>query len=231
MQPHAGPALSLLRSSPMSNTGETRKSDTMHLFRCASALALLTMSFAVVANAQAMKSFPSDEEINLVLTQTERAMQQYKPLIDQEETQMGKSYTDAVAKDRKNVNALEIAVRAFRRNPQAFNGPLGFAFFVWLDDAGRNAVLCGSGAAAQAALQMMSRDTSKATSLIHLAQSCSDVGTLIYTVSENTNSLYRRYVEAEDQLAKQGVEVARKCTDILKKNGAPPVNQAHPTSR
>ena len=47
------------------------------------------------------KAFPTDDEINLVLTQTERAIQQYKPLIDQEEIQMGKSATDAVAMTEK----------------------------------------------------------------------------------------------------------------------------------
>jgi hypothetical protein len=89
----------------------------MVLFGCASALALLTISFAVVANAQTEKTFPTDDEIDLVLTQSERAIQQYKPLIDQQELQMGKSVTDAVANDRLVVNALEIAVKAFKGKP------------------------------------------------------------------------------------------------------------------
>jgi hypothetical protein len=194
----------------------------MVLFRCASALALLTTSFAVVVNAQTERPFPTAEEINLVLTQAERAIQQYKPLVDQEEVQMGKSATDAVAHDREVVKALEIAVKAFRGKPQGFNGPLGFTFFEWLDDADRNAVLCGSGASAQAALQMGAGNTDKAASLLHLAQSCADASTLIYTVSENAGALYHRYVEAEEQLAVHGAEVAEKCIDILTKNGTPP---------
>jgi hypothetical protein len=194
----------------------------MTLVRCASALVLLTISFAVVANAQTEKTFPTDDEINLVLTQTERAIQQYKPVIDQEEVQMGKSGTDAAARDRQVVNALEIAVKAFKGKPHGFNGPLGFSFFEWLNDADRNAVLCGSGASAQAALQMMAGNQDKAESLLHLAQSCIDVSTLIYTVSENAGSLYQRYVEAEEQLAVQAVKVMEKCADILKKNGVPP---------
>ena len=194
----------------------------MALFRCAPALVLLTISFAAVANAQTEKPFPSDDEINLVLTQTERAIQQYKPLIDQEEVQMGKSVTDAVAIDRKNVKALEIAVKAFKGKPQGFNGPLGFVFFEWLDDASRNALLCASWASAQGALQMMDGNTDKAASLLHLAQSCSDASALISTVSENAGSLYQRYVEAEEQTAAQAVTVMEKCMDILKKNGVPP---------
>lgn len=119
----------------------------MPIFRCASTLFVLTFSFAFAASAQTEKAFPTNDEINLVLAQTERAMQQYKPLIDQEEIQLSKSYTDAVAHDREVVNALETAVKAFKANPQGFNGPLGFPFFEWLDDADRNAVLCESGAA------------------------------------------------------------------------------------
>jgi|SRR5712692_5596902 len=193
----------------------------MSLFRCC-ALVLSTLGFAAVANAQADKPFPTDDEINLVLTQTERAIQQYKPLIDQEEIQMGKSAADAVAHDREVVKALELAVKAFKLKPQGFNGPLGFAFFEWLDDADRNAVLCGSGASTQATQQMMSGNTDKAALLLHLSQSCTDVSTLIYTVSENAGSLYQRYVEAEGQLAAEGAEVAQKCTDILKRSGITP---------
>jgi hypothetical protein len=67
-------------------------------------------------------------------------------------------------------------------------------------------------------LQVMAGDTTKANSMAHLAQSCSDVSTLIYTVSENADSLYQRYVEAEEQLATQGVETAQRCAAALKKS-------------
>ena len=194
----------------------------MGLLRCTSALVFLTIGFADAAYAQTEKTFPTDDEINLVLTQTDRAMQQYKPLIDQEEIQMGKSYTDAAANDRNVVNSLEIAVKAFKRKPQAFNGPLGFAFFEWLDDAGRNAVLCASGAGTQAMTEMMAGNMSKASSLIDLGRSCQDVSTLLYTVSENAGSLYLRYVESEQQFATHGAEVAGKCADILKNNCVAP---------
>ena len=96
----------------------------MGLLRCTSALVLLTIGFAGAAYSQTEKTFPTDDEINLVLTQTDRAMQQYKPLIDQEEIQMGKSCTDAAANDLMFVvNSLEMAVKSFKRKPQAFDGP------------------------------------------------------------------------------------------------------------
>ena len=194
----------------------------MPLYRFAYALVLLTISSAAAANAQPEKTLPTDDEINLVLTQTERALQQYKPLIDQEEVQIGKGAADAAAHDREVVNKLEMAVKAFKGKPQGFNGPLGFTFFEWLDEADRNAVLCGSGALAQLAVQMMAGNKDKAQALLHLAHSCSDVSTLIYTVSENAGSLYQRYIDAEVQLAVHGAEAAEKCPDILKKSGLPP---------
>lgn len=194
----------------------------MPLFRPACALVLFTVGFAHVANAQTEKHFPTNDEINLVLTQTERAIQQYKPLIDQEEIQIGKSATVAVASDRQVVNSLEVAVKAFKGKPQAFNGPLGFAFFEWLDDASRNALACGNGASTKGVLESLAGKKDRATELLHLSQSCIDVSTLIYTVSENVGSLYQRYVEAQEQLATQAAGVAQKCTDILKKNGITP---------
>jgi len=57
--------------------------------------------------------------------------------------------------------------------------------------------------------------------LLHLSQSCSDISTLIYTVSENAGALYERYSKAEEQLAVEGVETAEKCAETLKKSCAP----------
>ncbi len=195
----------------------------MVLSRCASTLVVLTVGLAVVASAQtADKTFPTVAEINLVLTQTERAIEQYKPLIDMEAVQVGKSGADTIAHDREVVSALEMAIKAFQSKPQGFNGPLGFAFFEWLDDADRNAALCAGGSSNEAMSAMMAGNKGKAGSLLHLVQSCADVSTLIYTVSENAGGLHQRYVEAEQELAERAAEVAQKCTDILKKNSAPP---------
>lgn len=70
--------------------------------------------------------------------------------------------------------------------------------------------------------KMMVGNNDNAKSLLHLAHSCADASTLIYTVSENGGSLYQRYVTAEQGLAAQAAEAAQHCTDVLKKNGVPP---------
>ena len=132
------------------------------------------------------------------------------------------SGADTIAHDRQVVSGLEMAIKAFRAKPQGFNRPLGFAFFEWLDDASRNAALCAGGPSNQAMAELLAGNKDKVESVLHLAHTCADASTLIYTVSENAGSLYQRYVTAEEDLAAQAAEVAQNCTDILKKNGAPP---------
>jgi hypothetical protein len=167
-------------------------------------------------------NFATDDEIRLVLTQADRAIQQYKPALDMEEKMYGKKGEDAVAKDREVVRGIETAIKAFGKNPQAFNGPLGFSFFEWLDDADRNALLCASSALTEASVNMLAGDQVKAEMEISLSQSCMAVSTLFYTVSENAGALYTRYVEGEQKVAQEGARVAQKCAEILKQKGVSP---------
>ena len=178
---------------------------------------LLLAAFVPTSHAQGKTTFPTDEEIRLLLTQTERAMQQYKPLIDQEELQLGKGGAEAVAKDRQVIQAVETGLRTLTKQPQGFNSPAGFAFFEWLDDATRNALLCSQTAMSQATMLMMDGHAHDALAFMHLSQSCMDASNLIYTVSENAGSLYDRYVKAEQDLAARSVNVLEKCNDALKK--------------
>jgi len=115
-----------------------------------------------------------------------------------------------------------MALKALKGQPEGFNGPAGFLLFQWLNDADRNALLCASGALSQSTMNMMAGDADKAKNLIHLSQTSLDASSLLYTVSENVGSLYQRYVEAEEQLEKQGFETAQRYMDILKKKGVTP---------
>src|SRR6266446_7541372 len=195
----------------------------MPLLRWCSILVCILSFCGVSSQAQNQdENFPTNEEIKLVLTQADRAIQQYKPLLDMEEKMLAKKGEDAVAKDREVVRGIETAIRSFGKNPQAFNGPLGFSFFEWLDDADRNALLCASGAATEATVNILTGDKGKAETEISLSQSCNAVATLFYTVSENAGALYTRYVQAEEKVAEQGASVAKKCMEILKQSSAAP---------
>ena len=168
----------------------------------------LIASLCVASHAQDREAgFPTDEEIKLVLTQADRAIQEYKPLLDEEEQMYGKKGEDAVARDREVVRGIEMAITGFGKNPQSFNGPLGFSFFEWLDDADRNALLCASGAATEATVNMLAGRKEKAEMEISLSQGCTAVATLFYTVSENAGALYTRYVQNAYKVAEQGAQV------------------------
>ncbi len=193
----------------------------MPLPRSGVILVLFLVGSTTVGRAQET-TFPANDEIQLVLTQADRAMQQYKPLIDQEELQFGNgnAEAEAVAKDRNVVKAIEMAVQVLKKNPQGFNSAGGFALFEWLDDASRNAMVCSSSAVMQATTTLMNGEISKATELIHLGQSCLDASNMIYTVSENAGALYERYAKASQKLAADGAKIAQQCTDTLKKMDA-----------
>jgi hypothetical protein len=197
----------------------------MPLLRCCLILLCVLGLFRVSSQAQDRDiNFPTDEEIKLVLTQADRATQQYKPLVDIEEKMYGKNGEAAVAKDRQVIGALETAIKAFGKNPQAFNGPLGFAFFEWLDDVGRNALLCASGASNEVASNILAGDKGKADLEISLSQNCANISTLFYTVSENAGALYLRYVQGEEKLTRKGAGAAQKCAEALKQKAPVPKN-------
>src|SRR5207237_7198263 len=95
----------------------------MPLFRCGFCLLALSCLSGVCMAQE--PHFPTADEINLLLTQTERAVGQYKPLLDQEKSLFGEKGIEAVAKDWEVVHGLETAIKGFRKNPQAFNSKLG----------------------------------------------------------------------------------------------------------
>jgi hypothetical protein len=80
-------------------------------------VSLLVTPFAGTAQSKNETNFPTDEEIRLVITQIDRAMQQFKPLLDQEEALLGGEGKEATAEDRQVVGALETASKTFKKNP------------------------------------------------------------------------------------------------------------------
>src|ERR1700730_10308185 len=170
---------------------------------------------------RAEPSFPNDDEIKLVVTQAERAVQQYKPMLDTEAKVLDEKGKDVVAKDRQVVLAIETGNKAFNHNPQAFNGPLGFAYFEWLHVGSRNAVLCAANASLEVSASIRAGEKDKAELEMQLSQNCMDVSTLLYTVSKNVGALYARYTESEENLANKGFRVATECAEALKKKATP----------
>jgi hypothetical protein len=191
----------------------------MPVLRPAVLVCLLAVSSFVSHGQDKNVTFPTNEEIRLVLTQTKRAVEEYKLLIGMEEKMLGKDRAEAVTKDREVVSSIELAVAGFGKNPQAFNSSLGFSFFEWIDDASRNALLCSSNAMGNSVTSVLAGTKDKATADMQLSQSCLNVSTLLYTVSENAGALYTRYVQAQEQLTVEATKTAQDCARVLKEKG------------
>lgn len=190
----------------------------MPALRYACLIAVLICGVAAGVAAQNEKIYPSDEEIRLLLTQTDRAVQLYKPLLDEQENQIGKSAADDVASDREVVAALETSLKSISAERGYFNGTRGFEFLQRLGDADRSALRCGFAASSQATGYTIAGNHEKADALMRLSQSCQDLSTLFYTIPENANSLFRRFIVAQDQWATSSTQEARQCSQAMEKN-------------
>src|SRR5258708_40332713 len=85
---------------------------------------------------------PSDEEINLLVTQAERGMDDYKTLLAQGQQLLGES-----PRDRKVLETWEFARKVLRTKPQGFNSVAGFYVVTILYDSSMNVAILGSSAA------------------------------------------------------------------------------------
>src|SRR5260221_5349230 len=190
----------------------------MPALRFACALVALTLGFAIVTAAQTERAFPTNEEIGLLLTQADRGVEGYKTLLDEQETQIGKSVANDIAKDREALSALELVFKGLKNRRQAFNGTQGLIFMQSLHDVDRSLLRCVNTASSDSSGYLIAGNRDKAASLLHLSQSCMDLSMLIYTIIENTGSLYKRFIEAEDQWAAHSTQEARQCQDAMEKN-------------
>jgi len=180
-------------------------------------LVIITVSSCWVARAQVEKTFPTNDEINLVLTQMDRALERYRPLLDDQETQIGQSVISQVAEGRRLSSSLAEAIKTIKPRPFAFNGPAGFTLLQSLTAIDRNVLQCEVAASSQSAGYMLAGKPDTSDTLMHLSQSCTDLSTLIFTISEQASSLFKRYVTTEDQQSAQIREEARRCENDLEK--------------
>lgn len=178
---------------------------------------LMVMAAQVAAYCQD-KPFPSDDEVKLVVSQTDVAMLQYKQAVGQEEQLMGKTTAEENARERKTIADWEFVSKELNSKPQAFNSVVGFDVVLMLDESERSEMLCSVAALSTGTLTAVAQDLTMANSFVNLSHTCMDSATLLFTVREGVAALYQRYVEAEKQLADEGLQVASKCADVLNKN-------------
>jgi hypothetical protein len=182
---------------------------------------LIVLMLTVVpsfAQQKADVQFPTDEEITLVLTQSERAFEQYKNSVAMEQTlDSSKQDPSALKKDREVVDMSHKLIVALKEHPDKFHGLGGLLLLSTLDDASRNAALCSSSGAADIVKGLIDHfDPKDGYRIMTVMQNCSDVSVNLYTVSESVHALMVKELEAQEALNNQAMELATKCTEILK---------------
>jgi hypothetical protein len=189
---------------------------------------LLLLTVPCVSQQQKAKDepdFPKTEEIQLVVTQAERALDQYKQSITMEaELPSSKRDPSAVEKDREIFDSTSRLIAALKTDPERFHGLGGLLLLSSLDDASRNAALC-SGTAGDDSTQavMTNSDIRSARDWLHIGLSCVDVSSHLYTVSESVHALLVREMKAQQILNQQAMELANRCNAVIK--NMPPKNQ------
>ncbi len=174
-----------------------------------------------MAQQQVLKEepdFPHTDEIQLVVTQAERAFEQYKPSVTFER-ELPSFQKDSSAPD-KDLEVFDTTIKliaTLKTHPDGFHGLGGLLLLSSLDDASRNAALC-SGTAYNDAMQavMASSDVSVARYYLHIGVSCLDASGHLYTVSESVQELLVREAKAQQLLNKQVMAFADKCRILMK---------------
>ncbi len=181
-------------------------------------LLLLLGSVRLFGQDKARAAFPTTEEINLVVSQAERAFDQYKSSVLMEgNLQSSKLDPSALKKDEDLIGMSRELIVGLKAKPAAFHGLGGLLLLSTLDDASRNAALCTSSGSAEIAKGLIDHfDAKEGYRIITIMQTCSDVSAHLYTVSESVHALMVRELEAQGELNDRAMELADKCAEVMK---------------
>jgi hypothetical protein len=141
---------------------------------------LFCLLFAAVycmAQNEKTPEFPNTEEINLVVTQSERVFEEYKQSITMEaELPSSKQNPSVIEKDREGHDMAAKLVTTLKAHPEGFHGLGGLLLLSSLDDASRNAAVCSSSAYSDAMNAVISTsDVDSAKESLHVGLSCIEV--------------------------------------------------------
>lgn len=181
-------------------------------------LILLLMVTSAFTQQTAKAQFPTTDEINLVVSQSERAFELYGNSVPMERAlESSKRDAASIKKDEELVEMSQKLVASLKTNPNGFHGLGGFLLLSSLDDASRNAALCSSAGSAEIAKSLIDHaDPEGAYQVMTVIQNCSDVSAHLYSVSESVNALVVRDLEAQQDLNNKAMEMLTKCTGLMK---------------
>jgi hypothetical protein len=186
-----------------------------------SVVAFMLMGTAAFGQSSDHKEFPTTEEINLVVTQAERVFAEYKQSVEFEtELPAAQKNPSSLENDKQVVKMSAQLIEGLKKRPEVFNGLGGLLLLTTLDDASRNAALCGSSGMSDMGSEILKPhpDTSLGYQILSITEKCNDVSSHIYTVSESVNALLVRTVEAQQELNGKMMDTLTKCAAAMKAN-------------
>ena len=193
--------------------GESMRTILWMLFGCFACLA------AIAQTKDKEPRLPTTDEIQLVVSQADRAIDQYDGTIALEATLLSSQQNkSALEKDRQVVELTRRLLASLKKNLDAFHGLGGFLLFSSLDDATRNSSLCSASAFSEISTGLLSDkglDKAKAFELMHIAQACQDASLQLYTISENIHALMVRELEWQEMMSGRALEALNTCTTML----------------
>jgi len=181
---------------------------------------LVVLAVFTVRDAEAQlndsHNYPSDEEINLLMSQADRGMALYEQVVAQEVKLLGNSASAGT--DMKLLEAWKSVRGALGKDPQKFNSFAGFDIVTIIDDAARNVAIISGSAGGELLQQVMAGKTNgDSDSLITLMGNSNSAGTLLYTVAESASALYLRFLHWQDSTLQESVKALAKCANMTKK--------------
>src|SRR5271157_364477 len=175
------------------------------------------MSTATVAQKQTpTPTYPTNSQIQLLITQAERAFANYEAAVQLEATEFGAAA--GAAQDHEVTVAAKDLLARLKKEPQNFNSPFGFVLVIDLDDASRDMAVCMSQGANSAMGLASEGHYHDATRKMTVSRTCLDSSQLLYTVSESATQLYEDYLLANAVLQNQAVEALQKCSNVMKEH-------------
>jgi hypothetical protein len=178
---------------------------------------LLSAKFANPQQKEEEHTFPTKDQIQLLLTQSERAFGVYEQTVKQE-SDAGGELAKSATTDLQVLTGARTILVGLKKSPEGFNGPGGFLLVGGLDDASRNMSVCMGQAGMQSSTEAMSGNVSEGQRYLRLVQACLDASTLLYTVSETAYNMYTEYLFAEHEMMNKATSGLQECANILKKN-------------
>jgi hypothetical protein len=175
---------------------------------------LFLTSFCIAQEQKDEPKFPTNEEIQLVVTQAERAFDQYKAsVVSEAELPTAKQDKSSMEKDQEVVRLSAKLLDALKKKPEAFNGLGGLLVLTTLDDASRNAALCANAGMLDIAKNILDKpDVNAANRMLAIVGKCTDVSSHLYTVSESVNALLVRNMDAQENLNAEALKSMNECT-------------------